>query len=398
MKQQRKKPVSRAANPRQAYKTSPHLRVAQHRHTGHVLPRRTTSYPTLVMIVLCLGVFLASWTRFVTADSFIYPGPVTNSYTVHASVPGPPPSIPATINTAQDNTVVTTLPTTVTGSCPLNTYETLYRNGAFSGVGLCDVTGAYQIQTGLFPGTNQLQVRDFSLTDVAGPISNLITMTYNPPTPPVQVTSGGSTTESSTGQGNSPSTTNTGGPIVAGEPLIFKTSFNYEGHYVGDTSTWQLDIEGGTAPYAISVDWGDGQHSLISEARAGTFNIDHVYKQPGGYRGSYVTKFTASDSDGTQTFLQLLAIVNNPPAGAASSGNSSSGQSKAGSGGTGTSSGSGSNAVSGITRTSSYVLTLMKYIWPSYGFVLLMLFSFWLGERREYQHLRPHLKKRHHHA
>jgi hypothetical protein len=238
---------------------------------------------------------------------------------------------------------------------------------------------------------------------VPGPLSAMIIVTYTsptPPTPPSSDTTGGSSTVSGGTAGNSPSTTNTSGPVVKGEPLIFKTTFDHEGHYVGAASDWQLDLEGGSAPYAISVDWGDGQHSLISRPQAGTFDVEHVYQKPGGYRGSYVTKFSASDANGSQTFLQLLAIVNNPPSKAAASG-SKSGTSSSGFSiqnlipGLGTST-SGKGGVTGATRT--YVLALFKYIWPSYLFAVLLLVSFWLGERREYQYLKPRLKKRHHKA
>ncbi len=377
-----------------AVQTSRHLRVVQHQHTGHLTHRRTTSYPTLVMIVLCVGVFLASWTRFVGADSFIYPGPVTNSYVVHASVPGPAPTIAPTIESPADGARFVDQPIELSGSCPTNSYVTVYRNGAFSGVALCEAGGTWHLQTALFAGVNRLQARVFSSTDVPGPLSGLVTVTYTPPlspTPPTSTPAGGTSGNSypndsgptSAGTSSPPvanhrSTTNASGPVVQGEPLIFKTSFVYEGHYVGTASSWQLAIEGGTAPYAISVDWGDGKHSLISRQQAGPFTMEHIYQKTGGYRGSYAPKFTASDAANNQTFLQLLAIVNNPPAGA----------------------GSGHKGIQatliGGSSMSQDVSKLLKYIWPGYGMVVLMLASFWLGERREYRSLKPRLKKARH--
>ncbi len=354
-----------------AVQTSRHWHVAQHKHTGHVTHRRTTSYPALMMIVLCVGVFLAGWTRFVVADPFVYPGPITNDYVVHASVPGPAPTVAATIDSPLDGAKFTELPITISGSCPLNTYVTLYRNGAFSGVALCQIDGTWQLQTGLFPGANQLQARVFSPTDVPGPISAITTVTYVPPLPPPAT--GGSTGGSSSGSSQTnPRKVSGASPaaVAAGEPLIFKTNFTYEGHYTGQPSTWQLAIEGGTPPYAIAVDWGDGTTGLISRPRAGSFNFQHTYKKPGGYKGSYIVRFAATDSDGSQTFLQLMTIVNNPP------------------GGPGVASQSGNGG-----GTPAYLVQLLKYIWPSYGIVVLMLASFWLGERREFHYLKPRLKK-----
>jgi len=368
MKSRSKRPSKKQLR---AIQTSRHLHVVHKAHTGHITPHRTTSYPVLAMLLLLIGVFLVSWTRWVGATTVTQSG----SYTVNVSVPGPPPSQAATIDQPKDGAVFTSQPITVSGTCPVNTYEKLYRNGAFSGVAQCDLSGHYSLITGLFPSNNQLKVRDFSQTDVPGPWSNTVNVTYNPPQPVTPPSTGGN-------EGN-PSTTNTGGPTVYGEPLIFKTNFVYEGHYVNSPTTWELDIEGGNAPYAISVDWGDGQHSLISRSKAGTFNFSHTYKKPGpGYQGSYVTKFSASDEAGQQTFLQLMAIVNNPPGAAIASGNA----------------GHSSNNTfqSGAGNVYSSFLTLMKYIWPSYFLAVLLLVSFWLGERREYERLKPRLRKARH--
>ncbi len=377
MKQQSKRHQASAKQLR-AVQTSRHLRVTHHKHTGHRLPGRTTSYPVLAMIVLCVGVFLMSWTRFVKADTFIYPGPSQASYQVNASVPGPAPTQAATIDTPTEGAKFTALPIDVSGTCPVNTYITLYRNGAFSGVALCQSDGTYSLQTGLFVGGNELQARVFSPTDVPGPMSNSVNVIYAPPVPPPAPTPTPVPGQPSGGASSPPtvnhSTTGGGSQATPVTPLIFKTNYKYTGQYTGKTSTWRLDISGGNPPYAISVDWGDGTSSLVSRPSVGVFAIDHTYNRAGGYKGSYIVKFKASDSDGTQTFLQLLAIVNNPPSAT---------------GVTGTNSLLGG----GSDTTPAYLQKILDYIWPSYGVVVLMLLSFWLGERRESELLKPWLKK-----
>ena len=346
----------RASKSARAAKTSPHLQLSHRRHTGHILSRRSTSYPTLAMILLCAGVFLAGWTHFATADS-------SGAYTITTSVLGSAPTQAATIDSPTNGTVFTSQPITVSGTCPTATYETLYRNGAFSGVVLCDGSGHYSLQTGMFPGINQLQVRDFNLADVPGPLSNLVTVTYQPPngTPAVN-------TNTSANSGSAPTKT-------LPEPLIFKTTYTFQGHYTNQSTTWQLDLEGGTVPYSISVDWGDGSHSLLSRPSAGVFSMTHTYQKPGGYRGNYVVTFSASDAKGQQTFLQLMTIVNNPPPGAAAT------TSHRGSAGT------------IVGAAPGFLQQLFHYVWPVYLLIILLLTSFWLGERREYHHLRPQLKK-----
>jgi len=364
----------RRATPKQlrAIQASRHLRVLHHRHTGHVTHRRTTSYPTLFMIVLCVGVFLACWTRFVSADPFVFPGPVTNSYQVYARVPGPPPAVAATIDTPESGAVFTDIPIDVGGSCPTGTYVVLYRNGAFSGVSLCQPDSTWTLQTGLFEGVNKLEARVFSLTDVPGPMSGPVSVTYNPP----QSSTSGGSNGSNSGNTGSPSgggTTRGSSSSPVSVPLIFKTVFRYQGYYTGQSTGWELDLEGGQSPYAVSVDWGDGQHQLISRPTAGVFQLQHTYKKAGQYKGSYVVTFAASDAAGHQTFLQLVAIVNDPPAAAASS-----------------------KPRNPLANSPSYIKNLWQYVWPSYAVVVLMLFSFWLGERREYYYLKPSLRKRRH--
>jgi hypothetical protein len=346
--------------------------MAARQHTGRVLPRHTTSYPTLAMIVLCVGVFLISWTRTVTANQ--------GSYTVNASVPGPPPSIPATIDSPADGSQFTSAPITVNGTCPLNTYVGLTRNSFSSGVALCDATGHYQIVTDLFKGLNQLVAYDYSFTDAQGPASNLITVDYTPPTPPVNLGSGGS---SGNGGGSTSKTLyNPSSPASASlpEPLLLKSNFTFLGYYIGQPASWQINIEGGTAPYAIDAEWGDGQQHLYSQPAAGTISLQHIYAHGGGYHGSYVVKITATDAAGNQTYLQLLAIISPQPKSVTTSGGGSTG-------------GGGINLFGGTNFSH-----LIGYAWSGYGIVLLMLLSFWLGERRELRYVLLAKPKRPHHA
>lgn len=368
-----------ASRPRQlrAIQTSRHLHVAAHRHTGHVLPRHTTSYPTLLMIVLCVGVLLFHWTQVVSAAN--------QSYTVHASVPGPPPSTAATIDSPADGSQFTSTPITVSGTCPDGTYEGLTRNGFSSGVALCDATGHYQITTDLFPGVNQLITYDYSFTDAQGPASNMISVTYTPPPPPpVSTGNGGSSSGGSTSgaAGSSKTPYNPSSPSAYGipEPLVLKSHFTFLGFYVGQPATWQINIEGGTGPYAIDAEWGDGKQQLYSQADAGTVALQHTYDRTGGYHGSYVVKITATDAQGDQTFLQLLAIISPQPKSVAAT--------------TGQPSNWGGLGHFFSSFNFSHAL---GYAWSAYGMVLLMLISFWLGERREvllYGRLR-HKRPRH---
>jgi hypothetical protein len=319
------------------------------------------------MIVLCVGVLLGGWTREVTAVTYSK----SDSYVVHASVPGPPPTVAATIDNPTNGEKFTATPINVNGSCPIDTYVALYRNNFMSGVAICDATGSWHLTTDLFVGTNQLKAVDYSFTDVAGPDSQVVTVYYQPET----AQSGGG----QTGQGGIAGSAKDGtGSTASSTPLSIKSDFSFQGYYVGTEITWQLIIDGGNAPYAISVDWGDGTSNLLSLASSGSFTFSHKYKKTGGYHGSYAPIFKATDGAGNQTSLQLLAIVSNRPTPVAAS----------------TSQG---NTLSGLAALGGQsVARFIKYAWPAYGMVVLMLTSYWLGERREYHILKPHVSKLRH--
>ena len=115
---------------------------------------------------------------------------------------------------------------------------------------------------------------------------------------------------------------------------------------------------GGLAPYAVSVDWGDGTPpDLITRLAPGPFTVKHTYAKVGtGYLNTFPLIIRATDGAGHTAYLQLTTIVN-PATGSSSSG-----------------SGSGKN---------NSTLNKLIVIWPIWIVLLLMIISFWLGERRE---------------
>lgn len=323
------------------------------------------------MIVLCVGVLLAGYTRAVTADP-IY-GEGSGSYAVNASVPGPPPSATATITTPKNGEQFSASPITVSGTCPQDTYVSVERNSLPSGVVLCRPEGTFTLKVDLFPGSNELQARVYSYTDVEGPESAPVTVSYQPPAP-ISPDQGGQAPGQPIG-GTAKPQANTSQPVYVGAPLLLRTNFAYRGFYAGEEGEWSFIVEGGESPYAISIDWGDGTQSLVSRPEAGPFKISHTYARSGGYRGSYEVKLTASDASGRQAYLQTVAIISEKPV----------------SGG-----GITSKPPAGPLGGLDIPNPLLKVIWPSYAIVVLMLASFWLGERREYHLLKPRLKHVHH--
>ena len=127
-----KKSTRRAAPKKlRAVQTSRHFRIAHSRHTGHITPHRTTSYPVLAMILLIVGVLMYGWSGMVNAVQY---GPESGHYVVRTSVKGTAPTTKPTIIKPNNGSHFTETPITVSGSCQVETYVVLYRNGVFSGV------------------------------------------------------------------------------------------------------------------------------------------------------------------------------------------------------------------------------------------------------------------------
>jgi len=290
-------------------------------------------WPIIVFVLLCIGVLLVGWTLQAVADDL----------TVTAQVHAPLPSGPAVIISPANGTHFSTAPISVSGTCPLDTYVKIYRNDFFSGTAICSASGTFQLNIDLFPGTNHLQARVFNITDDEGPPSNIVTVYYDVPQQPTNPTAAppNQVTPSSP-------------PIVP--PFVIHTDYNYRGYKVGQTIEWTFETSGGSTPYAINIDWGDGSNTVISQKEAGKLAASHRYKAIGpGAKNSYTVKVTGSDSAGRHAYLQLFLVVN-----------------------------PGLPSIVANTLPSPHINDKWLLLaWPAYLVLLLMVTSFWLGEREE---------------
>jgi hypothetical protein len=263
------------------------------------------------------------------------PGPKDGSAGLQGRVQTPAPTTAATIVTPSNGQSFSKMPITVNGLCTSGLLIKIFANNIFIGSAMCN-NGSYTLQVDLFDGRNDLVARQFDALDQPGPDSNIVTVTYN---------------NSAFDNLN--------------VPLLSLTSiYARKGANPGETLLWPIIIAGGTAPYAISVDWGDGKgQSLYSQAFAGTFNIDHIYENS----GLYVVIVKATDKNGLTAFLQLVGQAN----------------------------GTASDQGQGSTNKSDgpSVVTIVKILWvPAALLIPLILLSFWLGRRYELLSLRRHLE------
>jgi len=157
-------------------------------------------------------------------------------------------------------------------------------------------------------------------------------------------------------------------------PFRITTTYNYHVNLVGQPVNYALHLSGGTEPYAFTVIWGDGAVQTILRQNSDDFTISHTYSWINATNATRIIKIQAVDAGGQAGTLQLQAVLQNPAYHA---------------GTTGTTSG-----LNGLSRFFAGLRPWLWLLWPGYIIVVLMVLSFWLGERQEIALLLADKKKR----
>lgn len=246
---------------------------------------------------------------------------------IQGTIPSPPPSRGATIVVPNNGAIFTDVPITVSGLCPTGLLVKIFDNNVFVGSVVC-VNGSYSLQIDLFSGRNDLVARVYDALDQAGPDSNTVTVTFND----AQF-------------------------LQFGSHVTLSSVYAERGAPPGTELDWPVLLNGGTGPYAISVDWGDGSPSdLFSVDSAGTINLKHVYKIAGIYK--IIVK--ATDKNGGEAFLQLV--------------------------------GQATGATQNNDKGSNVIIEKDVLWWPALAMLPLIFAAFWIGRRHELYTLRKRVK------
>jgi hypothetical protein len=241
-----------------------------------------------------------------------------------------PPKTGATITAPGNGAVFNALPINVSGLCPKGLLVKVFSNNVFVGSVQC-TDGSYSISVDLFSGQNVLVARVYDALDQAGPDSNTVTVTYN-----------------------------SAQFAQFGTQLLLSSIYAERGAPPSQELTWPILLSGGTSPYAISIDWGDGTATdLLSLSASGEFTIKHIYKSAGIYK--VIVK--ATDKNGDTAFLQLVAVATGA-----------------------------TQSASGSKSGSSSVRTIVIW-WPCLLMLPLIVAAFWVGRRNELFVLRAKLEK-----
>lgn len=137
------------------------------------------------------------------------------------------------------------------------------------------------------------------------------------------------------------------------------TNYAYKVYELNQPVTIQLHMNGGIAPYGCTVDWGDGMVSSFILTSA-DYSITHTYTHLHASLATMPIKIAAVDTNGNASSLQIDTILKN----------------------------TGFTIKTTKTRSpgSSFlsdVRSWLTVLWPAYLIILLMVFSFWLGEKQE---------------
>lgn len=274
---------------------------------------------------ILFALFLAGAVAMPVTAGAANPGPASGSVGLEATIPSPAPTQGATITLPASGSVFTATPITVSGLCPSNLLIKVFANNVFVGSAVCS-GGSYSLQVDLFSGRDDLVARDFDALDQAGPDSSTVSVTFND----AQF-------------------------VQFGTQVTLSSDYAERGAAPGNTLDWPLTLTGGSGPYALSVDWGDGSTpDLISQASAGLVNLKHTYQTSGVYK----VLVRVTDKNGNEGFLQLV--------------------------------GQATGAIQQNTKQNSssnnLIIEHSVVWWPVALALPLVLVSFWLGRRYQATH------------
>lgn len=234
----------------------------------------------------------------------------TQSYnlTINSQVVGPPPTTPPTIDSPTNGSSFDTKQVEVKGSCVSNLIVKIYRNNLFAGSALCGPDGQYSLFIDLVEGRNDLVARQYDVANQASPDSDTVTIYYIPPTPVVPREDQPATPKSPQPSPPQPGASSGWAPSGGPAPYALLIEYEYSLQAIFPGQSFQLPVKftGGTAPYAVNIEWGDTKNDLFSRGDAATFDANHMYNSP----GFYTIKINVSDKNGQQATLQFVVIVN----------------------------------------------------------------------------------------
>lgn len=242
------------------------------------------------------------------------------SYDVNARVDYPAPTQAAVIDPSLHNTNVADAYFNVYGTCEIASpyfIISIVRNNTVIGSTNCKPDGTFTLNVSLVEGTNVLVARSSSTSNLYGPDSQpaTITLTLPPPTtnpdpnPGIIVPTANEPGDSST---RAPNTITREQNIAINEGarknLRITTTDAFGVINDEDGTSVEIIIDGGLAPYTVTINWGDGSVESKVVDLPSKYTFKHTYKKADTY---HVTG-EVRDAVGAVTRFEYLVTTGKP--------------------------------------------------------------------------------------
>jgi hypothetical protein len=307
----------------QAYAEFPvlrHFRLIEHKHTFKLIHHRHTSHLVLFVILIIVGFFLYA------SGGIAQAGTDSGSVLIGTIVPGPPPTIGATITNPANKTIIKDQNIiTISGTCSDDSFVVIKDNELVVGSAACTSAGIFSLQIQIQLGKNILSAMNYDNLNQAGPETPPITITLK-----ISKSSSTSTT---------PSTTITTEPayfplipdnpsIITGVPSssTFSTCNDYKSGKLPKGGELHVTVAcvprlflpdikqiigvvvwGGTPPYALSINFNssDNNPTLLSLKAPGYIMIPFEYAVPNTYKIQFMLVDQKKQTAIVQTTVQV---------------------------------------------------------------------------------------------
>lgn len=382
--------VIKKAKPK-ALKVKPKLvsfKIAEHKHTGRLIHHNHTSHIALVGLLLLTGFFLYANKSVALAEA-------SSSVSVSVIVPGPAPVIGAVITTPKDGDVIfDNSVIDVKGTCAAETFIVIKSNDTVIGSTLCGNSGVFDLKVQLLTGSNNLSALNYDNLNQPGPTTSLVKVTLKKAINEKKENSGAASSASSSSTSSTAQpVTSIATPVTPSNPSIIpgvnSTISTCSDYKVADLpiggephvsvvcvprlfepkleQVLGVIVWGGTPPYAISVNWGDGSDETLISLKSQSYKKETFsYKKAGDFNITFKLK----DSDGNTAIAQTAVQVN----------------------GTSASATAPISSLAGELMNTSWLKTPV----PFYVLAVAVTFGFWGGDifDRHFGAHKPHSKHR----
>ena len=300
--------------------------IAPHPHTGRSIHHRHTSHGILILALILTGVLLFSNLGAIRAYGLTSSG----DHMITVNVAGNPPTVGADITYPANNTITKSPQLQVVGTCEAALLVAVYNDGTFVGSTICKGAGDYTVTIQLNVGLNILQAQDYDAANQPGPVTPQVRITREQdpvivtPTSPTAPSNPSVPVVATTPADVAPNPTSVVVTAPAPQPAenpcydLSKTSALNLDHPTiiancinrsiasGEKITIPIRVIGGSAPFALSINWGDNSTDLKSITDTEYHNYEHVYQTAGIIEVNLKT----TDGKGATSFLQTVVQVN----------------------------------------------------------------------------------------